>query len=316
MRAFAYHAPASLAEAVGILQREGGGGKVLAGGTDLLIQIKERGVVPRYVVSLRDVRELSQVSFDETNGLRIGAAARLSDVATHPAVRERYPSLVEGASLVGSLQIQNLGTVVGNLCNAAPSADTAPPLIALGASARIVGPAGERLVDLETFFVGPGRTVLQPDEVLAEVLVPVPLEEFFVGPGRSVLKPDELVAEILVPPPPARSGGAYERFTPRQEMDIAVVGVGSVVVLGQGDTCAAARICLGAVAPTPIRSRAAEAALAGQPLSAEVIERAAEAAAADATPISDQRGTADYRKHLVKVLTRRTVSAAWHDARG
>ncbi len=289
MRAFAYHAPTSLAEAVSILEREGGGGKILAGRTDLLIAIKERGFVPNYVVSLRDVKELQQVSFDANSGLRIGAAAKLSDVAAHPVVQERYPIIVQGASLVGSLQIQNQGTVVGNVCNAAPSADTAPPLVALGALARIVGPAGERSV---------------------------PVEDFFVGPGRTVLKSDELVAEILVPPPPARSGGAYERFTPRQEMDIAVVGVGSVVTLGSGDRCSAARICLGAVAPRPIRAKAAEAALIGKDVTPEVIEAAAQAAVGDAVPITDQRGSAEYRKHLVKVLTRRTLTAAWQDARG
>lgn len=289
MRAFAYHAPSTLAEAVTIMAREGEGGKILNGGTDLLIHIKERGFLPKYVVTLRDVQELQDVSYDERTGLRIGAAAKLSDVASHPVVQERYPILVQGASLVGSLQIQNLGTVVGNVCNAAPSADCAPPLVALGATARIAGPRGERNV---------------------------PVEEFFVGPGRTVLDPDELVAEIVVPPPPARSGGAYERYTPRQEMDIAVVGVGSVVALGQGDRCAGARICLGAVAPTPIRAKAAEAALIDQDLTPEAIERAAAAAAEEAAPITDQRGTADYRRHLIKVLTGRTLMAAWQDARG
>jgi len=289
MRAFAYHAPGTLAEAVAVLEREGGGGKILAGGTDLLIAVKERGFVPNYVVSLRNVRELSAISFDEHAGLRIGAAAKLSDVASHAVVQSLYPILVQGASLVGSLQIQNQGTVVGNVCNAAPSADTVPPLIALGASARIVGPGGE-------------RTVL--------------LEEFFVGPGRNVLEADELVAELLVPAPPARSGGAYERFTPRQEMDIAVVGVGSVVVLGEGDRCVSACISLGAVAPTPVRAKAAEVALMGHDLTPEVIERAAKAALKDALPISDQRGSAEYRKRLVEVLTRRTLTAAWQDVRG
>lgn len=289
MRAFAYHAPESLTEAVGILTREGTGGKVLAGGTDLLIAIKERGLVPRYVVSLRDVRELAAISYDERTGLRIGAAAKLADVAAHPVVQERYPILVQGASLVGSLQIQNLGTVAGNLCNAAPSADCAPPLIALGASLRAIRAGGERLI---------------------------PLEDFFVGPGRTVLGEDELVAEVLVPPPPPRSGGAYERYTPRQEMDIAVVGVGSVIALGEGHTCAHVRICLGAVAPTPIRATAAEEVLRGQPLSNALIERAAEAAAGQARPISDQRGTAGYRTRLARVLTQRTLLAAWEDARG
>ena len=289
MRAFAYHAPRTLAEAVGILRREGGGGKILAGGTDLLIHFKERGLVPRYVVSLRDVAELAAIAYDERQGLRIGAAAKLSDVAAHPVVQERYPILAQGASLVGSLQIQNLGTVVGNLCNAAPSADCAPPLIALGAAVRIAGAGGERTL---------------------------PLEQFFVGPGRTVLEPDELVAEVLVPPPPARSGGNYERYTPRQEMDIAVAGVGSVIELGPGDRCAAARICLGAVAPTPVRAGPAERLLVGHDLSPERIERAAQAAAESARPIDDQRGSAAYRRHLVTVLTRRTLTAAWADARG
>ena len=289
MRGFAYHAPRSLAEAVQILSREGEGGKVLAGGTDLLIQIKERGAVPRYVVSLRDVPEVRQVTYDATSGLRIGAGARLSEVAAHPAVQERYPILVQGASLVGSLQIQNLGTVVGNLCNAAPSADCAPPLVALGASVRIAGPGGERTV---------------------------PLEEFFSGPGRTVLAPEELVVEVLVPPPGARSGGAYERFTPRQEMDIAVVGVGSVVSLGEGDRCREVRICLGAVAPTPERARDAERLLEGQELTPELVAEAGAAAAAQARPITDQRGSATYRTRLVEVLTRRTLMAAWQDARG
>jgi CO/xanthine dehydrogenase FAD-binding subunit len=306
VRDFAYHAPRSLAEAVQILSREGAGGKVLAGGTDLLIQIKERGFVPRYVVSLRDVPEVHQVTYDATSGLRIGAGARLSEVAAHPVVQERYPILVQGASLVGSLQIQNLGTVVGNLCNAAPSADCAPPLVALGASVRIAGPGGGQ---------GAGQQTGAPDSAPGGARV-VPLEEFFSGPGRTVLAPEELVVEVLVPPPGPRSGGAYERFTPRQEMDIAVVGVGSVVSLGEGDRCQGVRICLGAVAPTPERARDAERLLEGQELTPELVAQAGAAAAAQARPISDQRGSATYRTRLVEVLTRRTLMTAWQDARG
>jgi CO/xanthine dehydrogenase FAD-binding subunit len=275
---------------------------VLAGGTDLLIQIKERGAVPRYVVSLRDVPEVRQVTYDATSGLRIGAGARLSEVAAHPVVQERYPILVQGASLVGSLQIQNLGTVVGNLCNAAPSADCAPPLVALGADIIIAGPGGGRGAGSQASALGGERTV--------------PLEEFFSGPGRTVLGPDELVVAVQVPPPGARSGGAYERFTPRQEMDIAVVGVGSVVSLGEGDRCQEVRICLGAVAPTPERARDAERLLEGQELTPELVAQAGTAAAAQARPISDQRGSATYRTRLVEVLTRRTLMAAWQDARG
>jgi CO/xanthine dehydrogenase FAD-binding subunit len=289
VRGFAYHSPQTVDEAVQILASEGSGGKVLAGGTDLLIHIKERGLLPRYVVSLRDVAEVKSIAYDPVAGLSIGAGAKLSEVAAHPEVQARYPILVEGASLVGSLQIQNLGTVVGNLCNAAPSADCAPPLIASGASVRIAGPMGERTVLLEAFFTGPGQTVLALDEI---------------------------VVAIQVPPPGARSGGAYERYTPRQEMDIAVVGVGSVVPLGDGDRCTQARICLGAVAPTPVRATGAEGLLAGQELTPELIGRAAEVAAGESRPISDQRGTAAYRSQLVQVLTRRTLTAAWRAARG
>ena len=144
----------------------------------------------------------------------------------------------------------------------------------------------------------------------------MPLEEFFSGPGRTVLAPEELVVEVLVPPTGARSGGAYERFTPRQEMDIAVVGVGSVVSLGEGDRCREVRICLGAVAPTPERARDAERLLEGQELTPELVAEAGAAAAAQARPITDQRGSATYRTRLVEVLTRRTLMAAWQDARG
>lgn len=289
MRAFAYHAPASLAEAVAILRREGPGGRVLAGGTDLLVQMKERGTVPRCVVSLRAVADLSHVSFQPGRGLVIGSRASLTDVITNPIVRERYPIIVESAGLVGSHQIQNLGTVGGNLCNAAPSADTAPPLIALGAILRLHSDQGQR--DL-------------------------PISEFFVGPGRTALGEGELLSEIIVPAPHAHSGGSYERYTPRQEMDIAVASVASFVTLAPDGTVVHARIILGAVGPTPLHAHAAEAELIGKKPTGEIIEAAASAAVSDARPISDQRGSESYRKHLINVLTRRTLTRAIVSAQG
>ena len=289
MRAFAYHAPASLAEAVALLRREGPGGRVLAGGTDLLVQMKERGVVPRYVLSLRAVADLSHVSFKAGRGLVIGSRASLTDVITNPIVVERYPILVESAGLVGSHQIQNLGTVGGNLCNAAPSADTAPPLIALGAILHLHSDQGER---------------------------ELPISDFFVGPGRTALGEGELLAEISVPEPHPRSGGAYERYTPRQEMDIAVASVASFVTLAADGSVAGVRIILGAVGPTPLQAHVAEAVLIGKRPTADVIEAAAIAAVSDSRPISDQRGSETYRKHLINVLARRTLTRAVASAQG
>jgi carbon-monoxide dehydrogenase medium subunit len=196
--------------------------------------------------------------------------------------RTTYTSLAESGALVGSVQVRNLATLGGNLCNAAPSADMAPPLLALDAEAVIVGPAGERRV---------------------------PFTDFFTGVRRTVLAPDEILVEIVVPSPGARSGGHYLRHTPRRELDIAVVGVASQLTLSDG-VCAKARVALAAVAPVPLRARAAEQALEGKPVTPEAIERAAELAVGATKPISDQRGSADYRRHLVRVLTRRTLRTA------
>lgn len=281
VRSFAYYAPQSVQEAIAVMQREGADGKILAGGTDLLVQLKERGLHPKYVLSLSQIAELKQIRVEEGT-VRIGALVRCADACAHPVIRERYPVLVEGASIIGSFQIQNLATIAGNLCNAAPSADSAPPLMVLGARLRIAGPAGERVI---------------------------PVEEFFVGPGRTVLQPGELVTEIILPPVPPHSGGHYLRHTPRAEMDIAVVGVGSFVVL-EGTRVQDVRIALGAVAPTPIRARRAEEVLRGREPSAELIEQAGQIAAEEARPISDQRGSAEFRRHLVRVLTRRTLTRA------
>jgi carbon-monoxide dehydrogenase medium subunit len=190
--------------------------------------------------------------------------------------------VAESAALLGSVQVRNLATVGGNICNAAPSADMAPPLVALEAQAVIAGPKGERRV---------------------------PLSDFFTGVRKTVVGPDELLVEIFVPAPGPHSGGSYIRHTPRRELDIAVVGVASQVTIANG-VCAKARISLAAVAPTPVRATAAEAALEGKPLTPELIERAADLAGQAAKPISDQRGSADFRRHLVRILTRRTLTTA------
>lgn len=287
MRRFELVLPRSIDECLKNLSEHGREAKVVAGGTDLLPQLKNGLLKPPCVVDLSGVPALHALSHDAKRGLRIGAAVTARTIELDPHVRSAYPAIAESAALVGSIQIRNLATVGGNLCNAAPSADMAPPLLALDAEAVIVGPGGQRRV---------------------------PLASFFVGVRRTVLAPDELLVEIALAAPDARSGGHYLRHTPRRELDIAVVGVASQITLTDG-VCGKAAIALASVAPTPVRAVAAEGALVGQPLSPALIERAAELAVEAARPISDQRGSADFRRHLVRVLTRRTLTTALERAR-
>jgi len=281
VRRFELALPESLDDCLRLLAERGPETKLLAGGTDLLPQMKNSVLMPKRVIDLSGVARVKILESD-AKGLRIGAAVPARQLEQDPRVRAGYVSVAESAALVGSLQVRNLATVGGNLCNAAPSADMAPPLVALEAQAVIAGPHGERRVALSDFFTGVRTTVLGPDELLVEIVAPAP------GP---------------------HSGGSYIRHTPRRELDIAVVGVASQVTLANG-VCAKARIALAAVAPTPVRATTAEAALEGRPLTPELIERAAELAAQGATPISDQRGSEDFRRHLVRILTRRTLTAA------
>jgi len=290
VKAFDYHSPTTVDEAVQLLHAQTGG-RPLAGGTDIVVQMKEaatRFPYPSFVVNLRGISELRGIEFSETEGLRIGAAATMAEIAASPVVRDRYQALAEGAGVVGSLQTMNMGTIGGNVCNAAPSADTAPPLLAYEATAVIVGPGGRRVV---------------------------PIAEFFTGPGRTLLAPDELLAELRLPVPPPGTGGAYQRHTPRKQMDIAVVGVAALLTI-HGQRITRARIALGAVAPTPVHAREAEAALEGQPASEETFARAAELAAGECSPISDTRGSAEFRRHLVRVMTERMLACAVGRAEG
>jgi carbon-monoxide dehydrogenase medium subunit len=281
VRRFELALPRSVDNCLKFLARRGADAKLVAGGTDLLPQLKNGLLKPAVVVDLSGVPPLRRLRADG-RGLRVGAAVTAREIELDSGVRSRYPALAESGALVGSVQIRNLATVGGNLCNAAPSADMAPPLMALEAEAVIAGPRGQRRVPLASFFLGVRRTVIAPDELLVELVVPAP------GP---------------------RSGGNYLRHTPRRELDIAVVGVASQLTLSDG-VCAKARIALAAVAPTPVRATEAEQALEGQPVTPEQIERAAELAVGAAQPISDQRGSADFRRHLVRVLTRRTLTTA------
>jgi aerobic carbon-monoxide dehydrogenase medium subunit len=287
VRRFDLKLPRTVDDCVEILGERAGEAKLVAGGTDLLPQLKNGLLRPACVVDLSGLLALRAVHRANGDGLRLGAAVTARAIETDPHIRATYPALAESGALVGSLQIRNLATVGGNLCNAAPSADMAPPLLALDAEAVIAGPSGQRRV---------------------------PLASFFLGVRKTALAPDELLLEIVVPAPAPHSGGHYLRHTPRRELDIAVAGVASQVTLADG-LCRKARIALASVAPTPVRAVEAERALVGHEVTPALIERAAELAVAAARPISDQRGSADFRRHLVRVLTRRTLTRALERAR-
>jgi len=282
VRRFHLALPRSIEDCLKLLAERGPEAKLVAGGTDLLPQMKNGLIKPAAVIDLSGVADLRVLRREDGAGLRVGASVAAREIELDPYTRSTYPALAESGALVGSVQIRNLATVGGNLCNAAPSADMAPPLLALDAEAIIAGPRGRRRV---------------------------PMADFFTGVRRTVLAPDELLVELIVPAPGPRSGGQYLRHTPRRELDIAVVGVASQITLSDG-VCRKVRIALAAVAPTPIRATAAERALEGQPLTAQQIARAAQLAVEAARPISDQRGSADFRRHLVGVLTRRTLTTA------
>ena len=284
MHRFDYYTPATVAEAVELLSTKGDGGKVLAGGTDLMPQMKERGRHPKYIVSIKNIEELRSVSYSASDGLTVGAGMRMTALQREASVKSNYDVIVQGAELIGSLQTQNLATIGGNVCNAAPSADAVPAFVILDAQAMIAGPNGSRTV---------------------------PLTEVVTGPGMTSLAPNEMLTSLSVASPLPRSAGAYLRHVPRKELDIAVAGVGVYIQLDEAkERVTHARVCLASVAPIPMRAEQAEAALMGQAVTPELIEQAGQVAAGESRPISDQRGSAAFRRQLVKALTVKTLTDA------
>jgi len=282
LHAFSYEAPTTVDQAVKLLAAAGDNARVFCGGTDLLIQMRNGVRKPLVLVDVKGIPEMGKISYDAKHGLRLGAAVPCIQIHESEVMHKHYPVLTEGAHLIGSLQIQSRASVGGNLCNSSPAADTSPSLLALSAIARIAGPSGTR-----------------------EVAV----EKFFTGPGANVLKPGELVVEILIPAPAAHTSDRYIRMIPRNEMDIAIVGAGVSVTL-DGDKVKAARIALSAVAPTPLLAPKAAESLIGKKLDETTAARAGELASEASSPIDDMRGTAEYRKHVVGVLTRRALLGA------
>ncbi|MBI2918274.1 MAG: xanthine dehydrogenase family protein subunit M [Chloroflexi bacterium] len=280
---FDYLAPTTLQEACAMLQQHQGQAKLLAGGTDLLVNMKRRDETPQYVIGLKQVSGLDYVRDGDT--LHIGPLAVLHQLELSPAVRQKWPILVEACDHFGSTQIRNLATVAGNLCSASPSADMATPLIVLGARLKLKSASGERQVAADQFFVAPFKTVMREDEILADIEVPALSE---------------------------RAAAVYERHSLREAMDHALVGVSVMVQLGRGTTCQDAHIALGACAPTPRRAPKAEAALRGKQLTAEVIAEAAKTASTDADPRTDP----EYKRQIVEVLTRRALNRALTEVQG
>jgi CO/xanthine dehydrogenase FAD-binding subunit len=285
--AFEYLAPETVEEALELLSRHGGKARLLAGGTDLLLNMKRRQESPQYVIGLKNVHSLDFFSYDETAGLSFGPLVTVHFIETSPLIKDKFLILAQGAAALGSAQVRNLATVIGNLCGALPSADMAPGLIVLGATLKIVGPKGERRV---------------------------PVEDFFKAPGESVLARDELVTEVRVPNPPAGSGMSYLKHTTRSAMDLSIVGVAVLVAL-DGGICREARICLGTAGPTPMRAAGAEETLKGKHLDEALVEEAAEAASRECQPRSSPRASAEYRREMVRVLTQRALRQAGGEAR-
>lgn len=288
MQDVTYRRPTTIQEAVQLLKDNGPTARVLAGGTDIIVMARERRRDTTMFVDVKAIPDVMGIEFDPNTGLTLGAATPCYQIYRNEIVQRLYPCLVDSASLIGGTAIQGRASLGGNLCNSGPAADSIPSMIALGATAHIVGPNGERTV---------------------------PVENFCTAPGRNVLETGEILVKITFPPPQPNSGARFLRFIPRNEMDIAVVNVATSLQF-EGDTVVAARVGMGAVAPTPLFVTTAGEALVGKPLTDETIAAAANASREMATPIDDMRGSIRQRKHLAYVLTERTIRDAARRARG
>ena len=290
MKDLDYSAPKTVAEAVTVLTKHGDRAKILAGGTDVIVQLREHRREADVLVDIKRIPEVNELTCDAKKGLTVGAAVPCYRIYEHKDIAKLYPGLIDAAALIGGIQIQSRASLGGNLCNASPAADSIPPMIALEVVCVIAGPSGTR---------------------------ELPVEKFCTAPGKTALAKGEFLVSLKFPPPKPNSGAAYLRFIPRDEMDIAVAGAGVSVVLDAAKTkCTAARIALAAVAPTPLFVADAGAALVDGVLNDALIGKAAGAAQAAARPISDMRGDADYRRHLVGVLVKRALNIAIQRAKG
>jgi len=280
---FTYLAPTSLIEACDLLEKHQGKIKIKAGGTDMIVRLSHRAVKPDYLMSLKKIPGIDAISYSPDEGLCIGALSLLREVEINPLVLEQAQMLARAAHATATVQIRNMGTVMGNVCNASPSADNIPTLVAM--NAKIVASSGKAERE-------------------------IPIDEFFLGPGRSALQANEIATTIKVPPLAAKSGVSYQKISPRSKVDIAAVNIGTMVTLDETGKCQAVRISMGAVGPTPLRAAQAEAYLLDKTVTDETLAEAGRLAAADASPISDVRASREYRKLMVEVLTTRALKEA------
>ncbi len=277
MKKFEYLKPISLREAISILVKCGGAAYILNGGTDLIVSMRDKIVQPEYLVDIKAIPQLNRITYNKQDGLNIGATVTLNEVSDSKIVQEHYPILAEACKTVGSYQVRNRATLIGNICNTSPAADTAPPLLVLEAKVNIIGPTGEKIV---------------------------PIEQFFTGVKKNILKKGEIVTSITIPPIKDKWSGVYLKQGRKKEVDLATVGV---AVLSVRDEI---RIALGAVAPTPIRAFKTEKLLKGKIIDESLLEKAGISVLTEVSPISDVRSSQEYREEIIKVLVRRAVLQA------
>jgi carbon-monoxide dehydrogenase medium subunit len=283
MYRFCYYEPKTIEEACSLLSQFGEDAKVLVGGTDLLPRMRRGLMAPSYIVNIKKIPGLDSITEEPESGLRIGALVTLAELAGNPVIRDKFPMIRTAANSIGSLQVRNLATLGGNLCNAAPSADMAPPLLAMESTVKIAGLKGQREISVEDFFVGPGEVKLEQGELLIEIHIPFP---------------------------PLHAKQIYVKHSVRRSMDIALVGVAVCLCLDEkSGVCREARIALGAVAPTPIRAKVAEKMILGKALKEIPLSSIGEMVSSEASPISDVRGSAHYRSEMVSSITIRALKS-------
>lgn len=275
MRKFEYLKPDSIKETISILSRYGGKAQILNGGTDLIVGIRDKIIQPEYVVDIKAIPQLNKITYSEQDGLHIGATVTLNEISDSKVVQRNYPILAEACKTVGSYQVRNRATLVGNICNASPAADTAPPLLVLEARVNIIGPTGGEKI--------------------------VPINEFFTGVKKNILKRGEIVTSVTVPPVKDEWTGVYLKQGRRKDVDLATVGVAVVCIRNE------VRIALGAVAPIPIRAFKTEELLSGKTIDESILEKAGKSALTEVSPISDVRSSQEYREEIIKVLVRRAI---------
>lgn len=279
---FSYLTPETLKEACSLLAERGSSAKVMAGATDLIPPMKDKAIKPEYLIDLKNISELNYLEFDAAVGLKIGALTKLRTIETSDLVKEKNPAVAHAAKVVASTQVRAKGTMVGNICNASPSCDTAPILLAQGAKILVQGPEKERVI---------------------------PIEKFFIGVKKTALEVGEIVTGIVIPPLAENEKAVYIKHAVRKAMDLAIIGV-AVKIKVENGICTDAKIALGAVATTPIRAPKAEAVLIGKKLTEEVIKEASVTAMDSCNPISDIRASAEYRKDMIRVFTKRAIKKA------